>query len=153
MTTYSNYSCTRIPVDGPPTRVRVSGSLLALLTYEYPGGYGLKWLWVLSFWEQLMKQEIQVNHRVELRALHEAARLLSGDTISGPTSSSRQTASLLSMPCHPESSWKETHRASFVTCCDTARSLSSGSLLTVGSQEARRQIMMPGLAANKSSPT
>ena len=42
MTTYSNYSCTRIPVDGPPTRVRVSGSLLALLTYEYPGGYGLK---------------------------------------------------------------------------------------------------------------
>ena len=41
MTTYSNYSCTRIPVDGPPTRVRVSGSLLALLTYEYPGGYGL----------------------------------------------------------------------------------------------------------------
>ena len=38
---YSNYSCTRIPVDGPPTRVRVSGSLLALLTYEYPGGYGL----------------------------------------------------------------------------------------------------------------
>ena len=41
VTTYSNYSCTRIPVDGPPTRVRVSGSLLALLTYEYPGGYGL----------------------------------------------------------------------------------------------------------------
>ena len=39
---YSNYSCTRIPVDGHPTRVRVSGSLLALLTYEYPGGYGLR---------------------------------------------------------------------------------------------------------------
>ena len=38
---YTNYSCTRIPVDGPPTRVRVSGSLLALLAYEYPGGYGL----------------------------------------------------------------------------------------------------------------
>ena len=38
---YSNYSCTRITVDGPPTRVRVSRSLLALLTYEYPGGYGL----------------------------------------------------------------------------------------------------------------
>ena len=38
---YSNYSCTHIPVDGPPTRIRVSGSLLALLTYEYPGGYGL----------------------------------------------------------------------------------------------------------------
>ena len=38
---YSNYSCTRIPVDGPPTRIRVSRSLLALLTYEYPGGYGL----------------------------------------------------------------------------------------------------------------
>ena len=38
---YTNYSCTRIPVDGPPTRVRVSGSLLALLTYEYPGEYGL----------------------------------------------------------------------------------------------------------------
>ena len=38
---YTNYSCTRIPVHGPPTRVRVSGSLLALLTYEYPGGYGL----------------------------------------------------------------------------------------------------------------
>ena len=38
---YSNYSCTCIPVDGPPTRVRVSGSLLALLMYEYPGGYGL----------------------------------------------------------------------------------------------------------------
>ena len=38
---YTNYSCTRIPVDGPPTRVRVSGSLLALLMYEYPGGYGL----------------------------------------------------------------------------------------------------------------
>ena len=32
---YSNYSCTRIPVDGPPR------SLLALLPYEYPGGYGL----------------------------------------------------------------------------------------------------------------
>ena len=29
-------------MDGPPTHVRVSGSLLALLTYEYPGGYGLK---------------------------------------------------------------------------------------------------------------
>ena len=41
MTTYSNYSCTRILVDGPPTRVRISRSLLALLTYEYPGGYGL----------------------------------------------------------------------------------------------------------------
>ena len=40
---YSNYSCTRILVDGPPTRVRVSKSLLALLTYEYPGGYGLSW--------------------------------------------------------------------------------------------------------------
>ena len=40
MMTYSNYSCMHIPVDGPPTRVRVSGSLLALLTYEYPGGYG-----------------------------------------------------------------------------------------------------------------
>ena len=39
---YSNYSCTRIPVDGPPTRVRISGSLLVLLTYEYPGGYGLR---------------------------------------------------------------------------------------------------------------
>ena len=38
---YTNYSCTRIPVDGPPTRVRVSGSLLALLMYEYLGGYGL----------------------------------------------------------------------------------------------------------------
>ena len=37
----SNYSCTRIPVDGPPTHVRVSGSLLALLKYEYPGEYGL----------------------------------------------------------------------------------------------------------------
>ena len=39
---YTNYSCTRIPVDGPPTRVRVSGSPLALLTYEYLGEYG--WL-------------------------------------------------------------------------------------------------------------
>ena len=29
------------PVDGPPTRVRVSGSLLALLKYEYPEEYGL----------------------------------------------------------------------------------------------------------------
>ena len=38
---YSNYLCTHIPVDGPPTCVRVSGSLLALLMYEYPGGYGL----------------------------------------------------------------------------------------------------------------
>ena len=38
---YTNYSCKRIPVDGPPTRVCVSGSLLALLTYEYPGEYGL----------------------------------------------------------------------------------------------------------------
>ena len=38
---YSNYSCTRNPVDGPPTRVHVSVSLLALLKYEYPGGYGL----------------------------------------------------------------------------------------------------------------
>ena len=28
-------------MDGPLTRVRVSGSLLALLTYEYPGEYGL----------------------------------------------------------------------------------------------------------------
>ena len=42
---YSNYSCTRIPVDGPPTHVRVSGSLLALLTYEYPGEYGLSIPW------------------------------------------------------------------------------------------------------------
>ena len=32
---YTNYLCTCIPVDGLPTRVRVSGSLLALLTYEY----------------------------------------------------------------------------------------------------------------------
>ena len=38
---YTNYSCMRIPVDGPPTRVHVSGSLLALLTYEYPAEYGL----------------------------------------------------------------------------------------------------------------
>ena len=38
---YSNYLCTRIPMDGPPTREYVSGSLLALLTYEYPGEYGL----------------------------------------------------------------------------------------------------------------
>ena len=41
---YTNYSCTCIPVDGPPARVRISGSLLALLTYEYPGGYGLSHL-------------------------------------------------------------------------------------------------------------
>ena len=44
---YSNYSCTRILVDGPPTRERVSGSLLVLLTlltHEYPGEYGLKQL-------------------------------------------------------------------------------------------------------------
>ena len=38
---YSNYSCTRIPMDNPPTRVCVSGSLLVLLTYEYLGGYEL----------------------------------------------------------------------------------------------------------------
>ena len=37
----SNYSCTHIPVDGPPTRVCVSRSLLVLLTYEYLGGYGI----------------------------------------------------------------------------------------------------------------
>ena len=46
---YSNYSCMRIPVDGPPTRVRVSGSLLALLTYEYPGGYGLNHFFLSFF--------------------------------------------------------------------------------------------------------
>ena len=38
---YSNYSCTRIPVDGPPTCKRVSGSLLALLAYTCLGEYGL----------------------------------------------------------------------------------------------------------------
>ena len=47
---YTNYSCTCIPVDGPPTRVRVSGSLLALLTYEYPGGYGLKEACFVCVW-------------------------------------------------------------------------------------------------------
>ena len=41
---YSNYPCTHIPVDGPPTCERVSGSLLALLSYEYPGEYGLTWV-------------------------------------------------------------------------------------------------------------
>ena len=38
---YSNYLCTHILVDGSPTHERVSGSLLALLTYEYLGEYGL----------------------------------------------------------------------------------------------------------------
>ena len=46
---YTNYSCTRIPVDGPPPRVRVSGSLLALLTYEYLGEYGLSHSDILLF--------------------------------------------------------------------------------------------------------
>ena len=39
---YSHYSSMCIPVDGPPTRKHVSGSLLALLTYVYLGEYGLK---------------------------------------------------------------------------------------------------------------
>ena len=41
MTTYSNYSCTCISEDGPPTHKRVSGSLLALLAYAYLGECGL----------------------------------------------------------------------------------------------------------------
>ena len=41
MTTYPNFSYTRILVDGPPTRERIPGSLLVLLTYAYLGEYGL----------------------------------------------------------------------------------------------------------------
>ena len=52
---YTNYSCTRIPVDGPPTHVRVSRFLLALLTYEYPGGYGLKKTKCQS-WKKITRQ-------------------------------------------------------------------------------------------------
>ena len=53
---YSNYSCTCIPVDGPLTCERVSGSLLALLISEYPGEYGLNKIY---------------NHtKFELKSLH-----------------------------------------------------------------------------------
>ena len=69
-------------------------------------------------------------------------------------SSSLQTANLLSKAYnHPESSWTETHSAFFVTCHNTARLLSSGSLLTVGLQETKRQITLPCPVANKSNPT
>ena len=51
---------------------------------------------------------------------------------------------------HSESSWKETHSTFFVTCHNTARSLSIGSLRIVASQETRRRIVLPSLAANKS---
>ena len=63
------------------------------------------------------------------------------DTTPCPTSSSSQTVNLLSKACsHPESSWKETHSAFFVTCHNSPRSLSgipahSGS---AGNEEADR---------------
>ena len=61
---------------------------------------------------------------------------------------SLQTAHLLPKAYnHPESS------TFFVICHNTARSLSSGSLLTVGLQETKRRIILPSLAANKSSAT
>ena len=73
-----------------------------------------------------------------------------------PMLSSLLTADLLSKAySHTESSWKEIHSASAfsVTCRNTARLLSSGSLLIVDSQETRGRIVLPSLAANKSSPT
>ena len=66
-----------------------------------------------------------------------------------PTSSSLQTVYLLSKAY---SRWRDIRRL----LCDrrnTARSLSSGSLLTLGWQETRRWIVLPSLAASKSSPT
>ena len=70
------------------------------------------------------------------------------------TSSSSQTASLLSkVYSHPESSWKEIHSAFSATDHNTARWLSSGSLLTVGPQQTRSQIVLPSLVENKSSTT
>ena len=94
------------------------------------------------------------NYRAELTALHEAARLLRQRRHPRPTLSSLQTANLLSKAySHPESSWKETYNAFFVTCHTTGRSLSSSSMLTVGSQETRRRIVLASQAVSKSSPT
>ena len=70
------------------------------------------------------------------------------------TLSSSQTADLLSKAySHPENRCKEIHSAVSVTCHNLARSLSTGSLLTVGSQETRRRIVLPSQAVNKSSPS
>ena len=79
------------------------------------------------------------NSRSEITASHEAARLLSTET--SPLSHIvflSDCRSAVQSYSHLESSWEKTHTAFFVTCHNTARSLSSGSMLTVGTQETRR---------------
>ena len=70
----------KLLVDGPPTWVRVSGSLLALLTYEYLGEYGLNTTFAYDgfdialyraktmtlalkfFWEHTFITAVKINH-------------------------------------------------------------------------------------------
>ena len=78
------------------------------------------------------------NYRADLTSLHETARLLSAETPPLPhivfLRDCRSAVQRLQSP-------RKRHTASFfVTCHNTARSLSSGSLLSVGSQETRSEL-------------